>query len=546
MASEQIFRAERILNHEFHSKNLIREALTAAGAEQDNYDGNRRLAQGGMALTTFLLNIEGIASRLTPSEIFHHRARLSNIKHCAMVTIRCGIDRCINYNPRSGQFSQKVLAKALNAVIAAVFLDSNWDLKLCSRTLQHIGFFTVENGAVDPGQLSLPAIENGGNTRGTMIHPVLLPPSNVGNEDYVDLASSGVNLDMYDCVSADISIFSSATAPNAAGLKPRDCGLLDRLIDQPQHGDPGNQHVSQALSPRPAKRKRVESQPIAPSSTTLVARKRSNMSWNNKSLTGEDGKQTTLGRIFTIVASPQAIAVLQAAVKSIRSHCEPDWFRNYQAQSLPERYKMIEACDRRIASYHFLRRFHILNLYQEFAGSRKQEPWSVRLTTPSDFRTQARKAGNPENLADSDITKKMMKAIFPDLSPSAGQEYNKRYKYVTKIRRLGHRLMLMADKFGSGVIYLLPAHSLTGASEVLVSDDMILESSNETFSAFLGFLDASQGPNLRLFSDRVYRMLHSVLSGHRHLFDILAVEEVSEQEILAEEKWSHRLLSILG
>ena len=47
---------EHCLGYEFQSKrHLLLQALTAAGAVEEDWDGNRKLAQLGTALTEFLL-----------------------------------------------------------------------------------------------------------------------------------------------------------------------------------------------------------------------------------------------------------------------------------------------------------------------------------------------------------------------------------------------------------------------------------------------------------------------------------------------------------
>lgn len=57
------------------------------------------------------------------------RNNFANKEHYANVVRQTGIADCICYDARKGSRSSVVLRKALNAVIAAVFLDT-WNIKL--------------------------------------------------------------------------------------------------------------------------------------------------------------------------------------------------------------------------------------------------------------------------------------------------------------------------------------------------------------------------------------------------------------------------------
>jgi hypothetical protein len=48
-------RLQRAIGYQFEQKNILKLALTAAGAEETNYNGNRKLAQLGEALVESVL-----------------------------------------------------------------------------------------------------------------------------------------------------------------------------------------------------------------------------------------------------------------------------------------------------------------------------------------------------------------------------------------------------------------------------------------------------------------------------------------------------------
>lgn len=51
---------EKIINYHFRSKALLSEALTAAGADSENYDGNRKLADIGADMIDFWVSLDGL------------------------------------------------------------------------------------------------------------------------------------------------------------------------------------------------------------------------------------------------------------------------------------------------------------------------------------------------------------------------------------------------------------------------------------------------------------------------------------------------------
>lgn len=146
---EKVRKLENIIRYNFVSKRFIHQALTAAGAENENYDGNRKLSQIGASLvdTILALIVYGTsASRgegfslyiyiLVANDAFKGctarlRTNFANKEHYAAVARQTGIVDCICYDDREGSRSSVVLRKALNAIIAAVFLDTwNPDLTI--------------------------------------------------------------------------------------------------------------------------------------------------------------------------------------------------------------------------------------------------------------------------------------------------------------------------------------------------------------------------------------------------------------------------------
>lgn len=143
---------ENVIKYNFKRKALISLALTAAGADENNYDGNRRLSQIGASLVDLLLAIivygTGVDRSKIPLHYFGailtltvatiestHNLRQEFIlkTHYSLAAKKTGIEGCIKRNERTEESSPEVHRKAINAIIAGVLLDS-WDVKaaLCT------------------------------------------------------------------------------------------------------------------------------------------------------------------------------------------------------------------------------------------------------------------------------------------------------------------------------------------------------------------------------------------------------------------------------
>jgi hypothetical protein len=176
-------------------------------------------------------------------------------------------------------------------------------------------------------------------------------------------------------------------------------------------------------------------------------------------------------RIGVHIASPSSIIILQDIIRNCRFQTGPASWELTEQPSPFERYRLIESMDQNIAYLHLLKRYHILQLFEECGGANTRSSVGIVLTTPHDFENSQKRLGNPEKNANADLTRNMLKAIFPDLQPDT-IEYRTRYKTMTRLRKLGRRLHFLSSKFGKGIIGLMPNDGVTGLSGRLISDDM--------------------------------------------------------------------------
>ncbi|RJE16681.1 hypothetical protein PHISP_04062 [Aspergillus sp. HF37] len=64
-----------------------------------------------------------------------------------------------------------------------------------------------------------------------------------------------------------------------------------------------------------------------------------------------------------------------------------------------------------------------------------------------------------------------MAEIYPDLREST-EEYRSKYRRVAKLHTLGRRTNAMAERFGRGILGLMPHGDQTKSSNMEISDAM--------------------------------------------------------------------------
>ena len=128
------------IGYDLLSHSAISEALTAAGADKNNPDGNKGLAQMGTTLIEYFVGEIGykirasrgalsLCSIYTIERLIHDEELVSQIRsyvttaeHRARIAKRNGIDQCIKYS-LSGNRVPSVLAQAVSALISSLHIE---------------------------------------------------------------------------------------------------------------------------------------------------------------------------------------------------------------------------------------------------------------------------------------------------------------------------------------------------------------------------------------------------------------------------------------
>ncbi|PYI16646.1 hypothetical protein BO99DRAFT_483707 [Aspergillus violaceofuscus CBS 115571] len=125
-----IKQVETLTGYRFQDGELLRKALTAAGADRDNHEGNRTLAQVGKHFVSLCSVRLGYLSGTSPL----------SIGRCAKLAQSAKLDQIINFCPTSGSRSSKSLDLAINALIGAIYLESDSN-QITTRALEQMRWF---------------------------------------------------------------------------------------------------------------------------------------------------------------------------------------------------------------------------------------------------------------------------------------------------------------------------------------------------------------------------------------------------------------------
>lgn len=182
-----------------------------------------------------------------------------------------------------------------------------------------------------------------------------------------------------------------------------------------------------------------------------------------------DENTVELKTLYFAIASPESLVVLrdivQAHRRSLAGNLSPKDCNIPQA----ERLKVIEKLNGNIAYFGLLKRCHVHRLFVDSNGSsRKTGDGFVNNTTQSIATLKHPRTGNPSYIEDAQASKAMMKEVYPLLQEDTA-EYGKKYRTIRSLRKLGQRLHLLVEKFGYGIIGLLPSAPDVSAVEPILS-----------------------------------------------------------------------------
>ncbi len=121
-----------------------------------------------------------------------------------------------------------------------------------------------------------------------------------------------------------------------------------------------------------------------------------------------------------------------------------------------KRLETIRSLSGNAAFFNLLKKCHIHKLFTDNKDPLCNPTDNFIISTAKSVTTRPRgETGNPRNSAEAEITKSIMKEVYPGVNSKSG-DYRLKYREVTELRRTGRRLDMLISRFGLGILGILP------------------------------------------------------------------------------------------
>ncbi|KAI9800514.1 MAG: hypothetical protein M1825_004062 [Sarcosagium campestre] len=257
---------------------------------------------------------------------------------------------------------------------------------------------------------------------------------------------------------------------------------------------------------------------------------------------GLDCYKTDFKVFYFAIASSEAMELLKDVVDFCRRPLAETSVVSGFGYSSAQRIEEIERLDQNVCYLGLLRRCHVLHLVQDY-----EPPQNGFITATLDSLSNptSPKLGNPLHRATAAWTREILRQTYPGLQDTSA-DYQKRYRTVNGIRKLGYRLKLLTSKFGIGIIGLLPLRGgPTTEGYLTITDEMMLSLSEKVFENIVLLLDQCQGGVLRDISSAMEDLVLNIYNGHFDRSRIFAIDRVERSQMARYPKGSRELLKAL-
>ncbi|RAH80830.1 hypothetical protein BO86DRAFT_419751 [Aspergillus japonicus CBS 114.51] len=595
----KMHKLEKIIGHTFVLKRLVYLACTSAGADPSNYDGNRRLSQLGASLVDSVLAIIVFLVDGSRECTANLRKGFLDKKNYHFVAKRAGIDECIEYNERTDPNSPEVFRKAINAIIAAVFLDT-WSIKttiivilrIFSRPsddrifgeLPAIPIDTIEalssvpriilaqeSGVIDPSiLLSNESFER--SSISPMLHRLLehqvettAPIVTEATDNMTD------KFNISDFLRDDLLLMEDENHANGfendaeIELTPAIDGHSTTSLMQ--GGTPvthrrrglssDDESITVAHLPKRGRKAKSTKFSVLQSQEAeeILSKERENCALHNvqppekvyfsPSIVNRACKleKETLGGLVMIlitIAGPRSVIALRETIICERVEKTIDSFHLAQNITKRQRYDLIKRLGQKKILFQLLRWYHVLDLFEQCGGTRTQSSTGFVNKTSADFVRPERRPGNPGKRADSQVVQAMKESLM-ELNHSSRVSDNERTIFM-RYWKLGQRLYMLTNKFGRWILGLMVAPAMN----IEVTDNMLINPKDEIFRDFVNLLEESQGQWLRTCGDAASHLLCPLLESRLDETRIFQLESMEPRDIMSQPKCSEALFRTIA
>ncbi|EAW11894.1 RNase3 domain protein [Aspergillus clavatus NRRL 1] len=390
---------EQISGYRFRDERLLHEAMTAAGADENNHDGNRPLAQVGKSFVELCSVKFGYLNRT------ERALKIQNINNdrCALIAKEIGIDQHLTYCPRHQGYSKKVLNIAVNALIGAINIDSDSE-EVTITALHRIGWFSFPLNK----ELGLKTGRSGSKSSKNLAEPRTTKP--------LENQTCSARLDSMERVNEGISVSLRLL------LESETQRCVAHQMKPPQETYFGEAARAELLA--------VQTE-FPKASLDLLT-------------------------LFFTLAGPQSIVGFQENILGALAASNPLAELYYTEAPPQQRFAIIRTLEQIECHYDILKNYHTWQLYQSCTGQHE----SGRLHIISYESHPTRQSGNPINLRESRTTERMVALICPEAEPNS-TIFESNYNKFKSLRRKGKRLQSLIDIFGLGILGLMyssPGH----------------------------------------------------------------------------------------
>ncbi|KFY37957.1 hypothetical protein V495_06828 [Pseudogymnoascus sp. VKM F-4514 (FW-929)] len=255
-----------------------------------------------------------------------------------------------------------------------------------------------------------------------------------------------------------------------------------------------------------------------------------------------------LKMFYFAIGSAESLVSLKSLVEIGRRSIAGKQPSETRALTTLQRMEVVERLNSKIAYNIFERRYHIYHLFVDSRAAHQKASDGFVNSTWQSISTKSRpRMGNPQNLDDSQLSKNILEKLYPALIPGT-PEYKKRSRSIGNIRKLGKRFEALVERFGYGILGLLPLQGDDLAADPVfnASDSFILSIRDDMFTSLIQCLDQLKGKVLRDTSRAVCPVVTAVFEKKWGHSDIFAIERLEQSEILQYPSGSQKLLELIS
>ncbi|KAE8422782.1 hypothetical protein BDV36DRAFT_309793 [Aspergillus pseudocaelatus] len=495
-----------ILGYQFEPPTCLSKALMTPGV------GGERLADFGIDVIRSCLSFNAYEQNIQSSDVAERKDKLCTYAHLAYVAQRTTLDRMIVSNPRPVEEGHIIVGKALAAIIACAHLDCERSYPRTLQILEYIGFFIPEDNGVDPSWLYVSM------NMDTHV-PVALPENGDERATTTDILEAMSiecrhNSSLYEIECANghpmppafSSVQRGSNVPNAVQKRDRKrsvdisfgkSGDDQRKAKQCRRQKDSLMESFLAQETKKCQRNSLQT-PQESYFTTDIAR----------AIESADTKlsKDVLERLILGSGSAQSVLVIQEAIRTWRGRADLSYLQISSNSSKAQTYSNISLINQQITGLNVFRRYQISYLFEECA---------------------------------------MMKQVLPDVKRES-LEWKKGYKDVSNLRLLARRFHVLQERFGKGILALIPYPEQSHQPGLELSDNMLLKVPESTFPQIVSILDHSQGDYLRELSKAAGKIIGTMLYGSQDFYPPFKLETIEPSYILEQPKDLRTILPLLN